>query len=124
MVQIKKLNIWVYSKNGDINDAVDRSIVWKFVRNTWTPKFLSSLVIRCPSPSQNILVNCYLKRLVTRDSQLRDPDEEEENLLIGGDNVKVCKQKSDSPSTQFQGCCSKTYTERDWNIPSKPITAR
>ena len=93
MVQIKKLNIWVYSKNGDINDAVDRSIVWKFVRNTWTPKFLSSLVIRCPSPSQNIRVNCYLKRLVTRDSQLRDPDEEEENLLIGGDNVKVCKQK-------------------------------
>lgn len=82
-----------------------------FIRNTWTPKFLSPLVIRCPSPSQNILVNCYLKRLVTRDSQLRDPHKEEETIFIG-DHVKVCKQKSDSPSTQFQGRCSKTYTER------------
>lgn len=47
-----------------------------------------------------------------RDSQLRDPHKEEETIFIGG-HVKVFKQKSDSPSTQFQGRCSKAYTERD-----------
>lgn len=58
-----------------------------------------------------------------RDSQLRDPHKEEETIFIGG-HVKVFKQKSDSSSTQFQGRCSKAYTERDRKIPSKPITAR
>lgn len=32
-----------------------------------------------------------------RDSQFRDPDKEEGTIFIGGDNVKVCKQQSDSP---------------------------